>query len=285
MPGRAGAAHPHRLGRLGTAGERRGAHAVGRRGQAARARRHGGGGGPGALRLRAHARLCGDPASRSRRGAASRASSTASRRMRCTSRPRGRSAGRCGASASGAACPSPPPSTRSSRTTCSARTRLPPALSWALLRRFHEAGGGTFVATASLGAELASRGFTKVRPWSRGVDLDRFHPAAARRGTPDAWEACPGRSSSAPAACDREEPGAFLSLDLPGHQGRGRRRAAAAALMRRFPGTHFTGWRENGALARAYARPTSSSSHPAPTPSASCCSRRWPPARRSPPSR
>jgi glycosyltransferase involved in cell wall biosynthesis len=136
-----------------------------------------------------------------------------------------------------------------------ARTRLPPALSWALLRRFHESGVGTFVATASLGAELASRGFTKVRPWSRGVDLDRFHPDAARRGTPDAWEAlprpvflCAGR-----VAIEKSLE-AFLSLDLPGTKvvvGDGPQRAA---LMRRFPAVHFTGWRENGALARAYAQ-------------------------------
>jgi glycosyltransferase involved in cell wall biosynthesis len=46
---------------------------------------------------------------------------------------------------------------------------------------------------------------------------------------------------------------AFLGLDLPGSKvvvGDGPQRAA---LQRRFPAAHFTGWLDNGALARAYA--------------------------------
>ncbi len=53
---------------------------------------------------------------------------------------------------------------------------MPVAWSWAVMRRFHEAGAGTFAATRSLREELARRGFTKVRAWTRGVDLARFRP-------------------------------------------------------------------------------------------------------------
>jgi glycosyltransferase involved in cell wall biosynthesis len=135
-----------------------------------------------------------------------------------------------------------------------ARTRIPLAWSWAVMRRFHEAGAGTFCATPSLARELAGRGFTRVMPWSRGVDLARFRPDAALHGAPDAWETlprpiflCAGR-----VAVEKNLE-AFLALDLPGSKvvvGDGPQRAA---LMQRFPAAHFTGWRDNGALARAYA--------------------------------
>ncbi len=136
-----------------------------------------------------------------------------------------------------------------------ARTRIPTAWSWPVLRRFHEAGAGTFVATPTLARELEGRGFTKVVPWSRGVDLDRFHPDAAGQDEADAWEAlprpiflCAGR-----VAVEKNLE-AFLALDLPGSKvivGDGPQRAA---LMKQFPAAHFTGWRANGALARAYAQ-------------------------------
>jgi glycosyltransferase involved in cell wall biosynthesis len=136
-----------------------------------------------------------------------------------------------------------------------ARTRIPTAWSWAVLRRFHAAGDGTFVATPSLARELEARGFTHVVPWSRGVDLARFRPEAAEHGVGEAWEdlprpifLCAGR-----VAVEKNLE-AFLALDLPGSKvivGDG---PARAGLMRRFPNAHFTGWRENGTLARAYAK-------------------------------
>ncbi|WP_270938685.1 glycosyltransferase family 4 protein [Falsiroseomonas oryzae] len=136
-----------------------------------------------------------------------------------------------------------------------ARTLIPTAWSWPVLRRFHEAGHGTFCATPSLARELAGRGFTRVVPWSRGVDLARFHPGAAWHGTAEQWEALP-RPIFVYAGRIAVEKNieAFLSLDLPGSKvvvGDGPQRAA---LMRRFPDAHFTGWRDNGALARAYAQ-------------------------------
>jgi glycosyltransferase involved in cell wall biosynthesis len=87
------------------------------------------------------------------------------------------------------------------------------------------------------------------------VDLDLFHPGAALKGEADVWESLPrpiflyaGRVAVEKSIED------FLALDLPGSKvvvGDGPQRAA---LMRRFPAAHFAGWRENGALARAYAQ-------------------------------
>ncbi len=136
-----------------------------------------------------------------------------------------------------------------------ARTRIPVDWSWAVMRRFHAAGAGTFCATASLARELESRGFPRVVPWSRGVDLRRFRPEAADHGPPEPWESLPRPIFLyAGRVAVEKNIEAFLSLDLPGSKvvvGDGPQRAA---LMRRFPAAHFTGYRENGALARAYAQ-------------------------------
>jgi glycosyltransferase involved in cell wall biosynthesis len=130
-----------------------------------------------------------------------------------------------------------------------ARTGLPPRLAWAVLRRFHEAGNGTFAATPSLRAELAGRGFTKIRPWTRGVDLTLFRPEPR-----EDWAGLerPVFLYAGRVAVEKNIE-AFLSLDLPGSKvvvGDGPQREA---LARRFPAAHFAGWRQGEALARAYA--------------------------------
>ena len=136
-----------------------------------------------------------------------------------------------------------------------ARTRIPLDWSWAMMRRFHAASAGTFCATPSLARDLAARGFGRIVPWSRGVDLARFRPDAAGHGEADAWERLPRPVFLyAGRVAVEKNIEAFLSLDLPGSKvvvGDGPQRAQ---LMRRFPTAHFTGWRENGALARAYAQ-------------------------------
>jgi glycosyltransferase involved in cell wall biosynthesis len=130
-----------------------------------------------------------------------------------------------------------------------ARTRIPLGWSWAVMRRFHEAGAGTFAATRSLREELAARGFTKVRAWTRGVDLSRFRPEPR-----EAWEGLPRPVFLyAGRVAVEKNIAAFLSLDLPGTKvvvGDG---PARAGLQARFPEAHFTGYRDNGLLARSYA--------------------------------
>ena len=130
-----------------------------------------------------------------------------------------------------------------------ARTRIPASWSWRIMRRFHEAGAGTFAATATLRDELATRGFTKVRPWTRGVDTSRFRP-----GDRTAWDGLPRPIFLyAGRVAVEKNIEAFLALDLPGTKvvvGDG---PALADLRRRFPDAIYTGYRENGALVSAYA--------------------------------
>jgi glycosyltransferase involved in cell wall biosynthesis len=130
-----------------------------------------------------------------------------------------------------------------------ARTGIPADWSWRVMRRFHEAGEGTFAATPSLRQELTRRGFTKLRPWTRGVDLDKFRP-----GEGDAWAglARPVFLYAGRVAIEKNIE-AFLSLDLPGSKvvvGSG---PALETLKQKFPNVLFTGYRDNGVLARSYA--------------------------------
>ncbi len=129
-----------------------------------------------------------------------------------------------------------------------ARIGLPPRLLYAWLRRFHGAGQGMMVATASLRAELTARGFSHVRQWSRGVDLELFRPLPAEDwNLPRPIFAYVGR-----VAVEKNLP-AFLKLDLPGSKlvvGDG---PQLAALRRDYPQVHFAGPRHGAALARAYA--------------------------------
>jgi len=130
-----------------------------------------------------------------------------------------------------------------------ARIGLPPGPAWALLRHFHGASAGTFAATPSLADELVARGFTNVRPWTRGVDLALFQPAPR-----DPWPGLPRPLFLyAGRVAVEKNIEAFLALDLPGSKvvvGDGPQRAD---LARRFPAAHFTGWRRGEALAQAYA--------------------------------
>jgi len=130
-----------------------------------------------------------------------------------------------------------------------ARTKIPADWSWRVMRHFHEAGEGTFAATPSLRQELTRRGFTKLRPWTRGVDLDKFRP-----GDGDEW---PGLQRPvflyAGRVAIEKNIEAFLTLDLPGSKvvvGGG---PALESLKQKFPQVTFTGYRENGVLARSYA--------------------------------
>lgn len=129
-----------------------------------------------------------------------------------------------------------------------ARTRVPLRISWALMRRFHNAGAGTFAATPSLQNELLERGFKRVLPWTRGVDLSLFSPGPS----PDFAELPRPIFLNIGRVAVEKNIEAFLSLDLPGTKvvvGDGPQRAELAA---RFPKVHFAGWRMGEGLASAY---------------------------------
>jgi 1,2-diacylglycerol 3-alpha-glucosyltransferase/glucuronosyltransferase len=129
-----------------------------------------------------------------------------------------------------------------------ARWRVPERLSWALLRWFHNAGSGTFAATASLADELAARGFRRVLRWPRGVDAGLFRPRRdASLGLLRPVFLTVGRLSL------KKNLAAFLALDLPGSKvvvGEG---PALTDLARRCPNAIFLGAKDDQDLARIYA--------------------------------
>ncbi len=57
-----------------------------------------------------------------------------------------------------------------------ARTRIPLAWTYGLIKWFHGRAAAVMVATQSLKDEMAGRGLTNIAIWSRGVDIDKFHP-------------------------------------------------------------------------------------------------------------
>ncbi len=129
-----------------------------------------------------------------------------------------------------------------------ARIGLPPRLSYAFLRRFHNAGAGIMVATESLRRDLTERGFRNVKPWSRGVDLDLFRPEPR-----EAWDLPRPVFTYIGRVAVEKNIEAFLDLDLPGSKvvvGDG---PMLASLKRKYPNVHFAGARHGPPLARAYA--------------------------------
>jgi 1,2-diacylglycerol 3-alpha-glucosyltransferase/glucuronosyltransferase len=117
-----------------------------------------------------------------------------------------------------------------------ARSVIPSALSYAVLRHFHAAAAVTMVATGSLAHELGERGFWKLGAWTRGVDTDLFRPdEVAELDLPRPIFMTVGR-----VAVEKNLE-AFLSLDLPGSKvviGDGPQKAALEA---RYPNARFLG--------------------------------------------
>lgn len=129
-----------------------------------------------------------------------------------------------------------------------ARTGLPPSFSYAWLRRFHNSGAGVMVATESLRADLAARGFRNIRAWTRGVDLGLFRPEPREE-----WRLPRPVFLYVGRVAVEKNIRAFLDLDLPGSKvvvGDG---PQLAGLRHDYPGVHFTGAKFGEDLARAYA--------------------------------
>jgi glycosyltransferase involved in cell wall biosynthesis len=130
-----------------------------------------------------------------------------------------------------------------------ARFRVPPSWLYVWLRRFHNAGEGIMVATATVQRELEERGFRNVLAWTRGVDTELFRPrdkdflAGLKR---------PIWLNVGRVAVEKNIE-AFLKLPLDGTKlvvGDG---PQLDALKRKFPGVHFVGAKKGEELARYYA--------------------------------
>ena len=129
-----------------------------------------------------------------------------------------------------------------------ARTGIPTSLTYAWLRRFHRHSASLMVATPSLCHDLARRGFSNIRPWSRGVDLEVFRPEPR-----EAWNLPGPIFLYVGRVAVEKNIRAFLDLDLPGSKvvvGGG---PQLAALRRDYAHITFTGPRFGADLARAYA--------------------------------
>ena len=128
--------------------------------------------------------------------------------------------------------------------------RVPMPLEWtyAVLRRFHNAGNGCMVATQTLHEELARRGFHNLMDWTRGVDGALFRPREdARLPYPGPVFLYVGRIAV------EKNLEAFLKLDLPGSKviiGDG---PDLARLRTAHPDVHFLGVMTGETLAQAYA--------------------------------
>lgn len=117
-----------------------------------------------------------------------------------------------------------------------ARVPLPVTWAYAALRRFHAAGVATMVSTPTLAAELSTRGFQRLKMWSRGVDNDLFRPdRKLELALPRPIFMSVGRIAP------EKNLEAFLTLPLPGSKvviGEG---PLEADLRARFPAAHFLG--------------------------------------------
>lgn len=126
----------------------------------------------------------------------------------------------------------------------SARVPVPEDWSYAVLRRFHGAAVTTTVSTASLMAELRSKGFRNLGFWTRGVDTELFRPERAiDLGLPRPIFASLGRIAV------EKNLEAFLSLDLPGSKvviGHG---PQEEELKRKYPDARFLGMLSGATLA------------------------------------
>ncbi len=128
-----------------------------------------------------------------------------------------------------------------------ARLPVPTSVTYAWLRRFHNAGLGVMVSTERLGEELRGHGFARTLFWPRGIDTTVFTPGeAAKLGLPGPIFAYVGRVAVEKGIED------FLRLDLPGSKivvGDGPQRAA---LEKAFPDVHFLGMKHGDDLVRHY---------------------------------
>lgn len=124
------------------------------------------------------------------------------------------------------------------------RLPIPLALSYGVVRGFHDAAVRTMVATPALADELKSRGFSHLAPWSRGVDTELFTPGPRRARNPKA----PVMVYVGRVAVEKNIE-AFLTLDLPGTKvivGDG---PARKELEQAFPAANFVGYRTGAELA------------------------------------
>jgi glycosyltransferase involved in cell wall biosynthesis len=131
-----------------------------------------------------------------------------------------------------------------------ARTGFSAERFWPLMRWFHAPSRAVLAATQGLKQELASRGISHTQTWSRGVDLDLFHPDrqphSAMADLPRPVMLSVGRIAV------EKNIEAFLSCAVRGSKvvvGDG---PMLAQLREKYPNVHFLGKLVGVELASAY---------------------------------
>ncbi len=130
-----------------------------------------------------------------------------------------------------------------------ARIRLPLAWSYALVRRFHAPSAAVLVVAKSIRDELASRGFKKLVPWSRGVDIAAFRPQPRH----EMKDGRPIWLYAGRLAIEKNIK-AFLDLDLPGTKWVVGGGPQFKDLKRRYRNARFFGSVDTQELAHRYAQ-------------------------------
>ncbi len=131
------------------------------------------------------------------------------------------------------------------------RSGLPASVFWPYIRRFHAPSCGIMVATATVREQLRAQGLTRLREWSRGVDLAQFGPHGPPLGAfdrlPRPIQLYVGRiavEKNIEAFLESRHPGAKVVVgDGP----------ALSRLQAAYPGVLFLGRKSGAALAACYA--------------------------------
>jgi hypothetical protein len=129
-----------------------------------------------------------------------------------------------------------------------ARSRLPLSVSYAWMRRFHNASSAVMAPTQSIVNDLTARGFTNVVLWSRGVDTTLFTPGERDRLD----ESAPPRFVYIGRVAVEKNIEAFLKLDLPGSKWVVGDGPLLARLKKTYPDVYFAGVFPQPELARFY---------------------------------
>lgn len=129
------------------------------------------------------------------------------------------------------------------------RARFGVPLSWTyrFLRWFHDPAQAMLAPTNVVVRDLQQYGFTNVQMWTRGVDVEHFHPRADHvLNTAEPIFLYVGR-----VAVEKNIE-AFLKLDLPGSKWVVGEGPALAHLKRQFPQAHYLGVLDAERLAQVY---------------------------------
>jgi glycosyltransferase involved in cell wall biosynthesis len=129
-----------------------------------------------------------------------------------------------------------------------ARLRVPLAWSYAWLRRFHAPSKGVLAPTQVVIDDLVANGFKNVKLWSRGVDVDLFHPQPSRR-----LDSAPPIFLYVGRVAVEKNVEAFLKLDLPGSKWVVGTGPALMHIRARFPDVNYLGLLDREELAKVYA--------------------------------